>query len=51
MSNWRLTIMLAIFVIAYFVAGWLGLRTGGVKIGFLEYLSPFWNWTKKKAGN
>jgi cytochrome b561 len=48
MSNLRLTITLAIFVIAVFVAGWLGMRTGGAKISFLEYLSPFWTWRKKR---
>ncbi len=47
MSNLRLTITLAIFVIAIFVANWLGLRAGGAKISFWEYLSPFWTWRKR----
>jgi hypothetical protein len=48
MSTWQMIITLAVMVIGIFVANWLGMRLGGAKIGFIEYLSPLWNRRKTK---
>jgi len=47
MNTAQLIITLALGALAIFVAGWLGLRSGGAQISFREYLSPLWRWKQK----